>query len=296
MLNNLPIEIREYDESLAEDIAQMWNTWDDLWPGGFTQGIPYTAERVKKQYGQISALALLIAIDRETKKPVGSCTLHPNWRDNEAAYIGTLGVSPNALNKKVGKQLLLESIRISSRRGFTRVDLNTWAGNMSAVPLYKKVGMMWDPDGQGLTMFDYVPGILTHPLCTPFFKLLKGEHDWYNTHVRNPTQAPDIHTKDGMAIYPYEFKLDDASLSVTVDKHARGITAIKRIIAGDVMHIAASVSSHDVLCGLPYKYSLKIENGGSQDMKLSVHLRGYRGLEFDEIHCISNRIQYIAVV
>ncbi len=282
MQDTLPIEIREYDESLAEDIAQMWNTWDDLWPGGFTQGIPFTAERVKKQYGQINALALLIAIDKDTNKPVGSCTLHPNWRDREAAYIGTLGVSPDALNKKVGKQLLLESLRISSSKGYTRVDLNTWAGNMRAVPLYKKVGMMWDPDGQGLTMFDYIPGILNHPLCAPFFNLLDGEYDWYDTYIRNPTQSPDIHSKDGMSIYPYEFKLDNASLSVTVDKYARGITAIQRMMMGQTITIAASVGSHEVLCGLPYSYSLKIVNNSTQEMKLSVHLIGFKGLEFDE--------------
>ncbi|MFW9910258.1 MAG: GNAT family N-acetyltransferase, partial [Candidatus Thorarchaeota archaeon] len=282
MQDTIPIEIREYNESLAEDIAQMWNTWDDLWPGGFTQGIPYTAERVKKQYGQINALALLIAIDKQTNKPVGSCTLHPNWRDNEAAYIGTLGVSPEVLNKKIGKQLLLESIRISSEKGYTRVDLNTWAGNMRAVPLYKKVGMMWDPDGQGLTMFDYIPGILTHPLCTPFFDLLDGEYDWYDTYIRNPTQSPDIYSKDGMSIYPYEFKYDNASLSVTVDKYARGITAIQRMMSNQTISIAASVSSHEVLCGLPYSYSLKIVNNNNQEMKLTVRLKGFRGLEFDD--------------
>jgi ribosomal protein S18 acetylase RimI-like enzyme len=282
MQDTFEIEIQEYDDSLAEDIAQMWNTWDDLWPGSFTQGTPFTAERVKKQYGQINALALLIAIDKKTNKPVGSCTLHPNWRDREAAYIGTLGVSPEVLNKKVGKQLLLESLRISSSKGYTRVDLNTWAGNLRAVPLYKKVGMMWDPDGQGLTMFDYIPGILAHPLCAAFFNLLKGEHEWYDAYVRNPTQAPDIHTKEGMSIYPYEFKLDNASLSVTVDKYARGITGVDLRLDGQTKNIDASISSHDVLCGLPLTYSLKIENGSNQDMKLAIRLKGFKGLEFDE--------------
>jgi RimJ/RimL family protein N-acetyltransferase len=282
MQDSMLIEIREYNESMAEDIAQMWNTWNDLWPGGFTQGIPYTAERVKKQYEQMSAIALLIAIDKETNKPVGSCTLHPNWRDNEAAYIGTLGVSPDVLNKKVGKQLLLESLRISSSKGYTRVDLNTWAGNMRAVPLYKKVGMMWDPDGQGLTMFDYIPGILGHPLCAPFFNLLNGEDEWYNAHVRNPTQAPDSYTKDGMSIYPYEFRKDDASLSVTVDKYARGITAVSRTLAGQKMSVEARVSSHEVLCGLPYTYSMTIENGSSEELRVAVKLKGFEGLKFDE--------------
>jgi ribosomal protein S18 acetylase RimI-like enzyme len=125
MTEAIGIEILEYEESLAEDVAAMWNTWDELWPGGFTQGVPYTAERVHKQFGKSDALAILIAIDNESKKPLGSCTLYAHWRDQEAAYIGTLGVSPEALGKKVGKRLLLESIERAARKGYTRVDLNT---------------------------------------------------------------------------------------------------------------------------------------------------------------------------
>ncbi|TFH05146.1 MAG: hypothetical protein E4H14_13340, partial [Candidatus Thorarchaeota archaeon] len=97
MLEEFDIVIHDYDESMADGVAKMWNTWDELWPGSFTQGNPYTAERVKKQYATLSALAILIAIDQESKKPVGSCTLFAHWRDKEAAYIGTLGVSPKAL-------------------------------------------------------------------------------------------------------------------------------------------------------------------------------------------------------
>jgi len=119
MTEEIAIEIQDYNESMAEDVAAMWNTWDELWPGGFTQGVPYTAERVQKQFGKSDALAILIAIDTGTKKPLGSCTLYAHWRDAEAAYVGTLGVSPEALGKKVGKRLLLESIQCASEKGYT---------------------------------------------------------------------------------------------------------------------------------------------------------------------------------
>ena len=281
MSDTMQIEIRKYDESLAEAIAQMWNTWDDLWPGGFTQGVPYTADRVKKQYGKISALALLVAVDKKTNKPVGSCTVHRHWRDNEAAYVGTLGVSPEALSKKVGKQLLLESIRIASAGGYTRVDLDTWPGNMRAVPLYKKVGMMWDPEGLGLSMYDYIPGILKHPFCAPFFNLLHGVHEWYDVHIRKPNQAPDDFKKHGMAIYPYEFRIGDSALSVTVDRYARGITAIERTLNGQKISVAALVDSQEVVCGLPYVYSLEIQNLSGEHLTVSINLREFSGLQFD---------------
>jgi ribosomal protein S18 acetylase RimI-like enzyme len=278
----LPIEIKHYDESLAEGIAQMWNSWDDLWPGSFTRGIPYTAERVKKQWDKISALAILIAIDRRTNTPVGSCTLHPNWRDKEAAYIGTLGVSPEALNKKVGKQLLLESIRICSSMGYTRVDLNTWPGNLRAVPLYKKVGMMWDPEGYGLTMYDYIPGIISHPFCSPFFESLGDNHDWYDVLVRDLTQAPDDYAEEGMAVYPYNFRFKDSSLSVKVDRYARGITAITRTLNDRTLGLSAHVDHHEAICGLPLNYSLEIDNHSDREMHVSILLKGFVGMEFDD--------------
>ena len=76
MTKEIEIKIHDYDESMAKDVAAMWNTWDDLWPGGFTQGVPYTEDRVKKQYGKSDALAILIAIDPESSKPMECLLKH----------------------------------------------------------------------------------------------------------------------------------------------------------------------------------------------------------------------------
>jgi hypothetical protein len=63
MTDDLDIEILEYSDDMAAAIAEMWNTWDDLWPGGFTNGVPYTEERVLKTLGQMRALGRFIAFD-----------------------------------------------------------------------------------------------------------------------------------------------------------------------------------------------------------------------------------------
>jgi ribosomal protein S18 acetylase RimI-like enzyme len=286
----IAIEICDYTEEMASDVAEMWNTWNELWPGGFTQGVPYTADRVQKQFGKSDALAILIAIDNETKKPLGSCTMYAHWRDTEAAYIGTLGVSPEVLGKKVGKKLLLESIERASENGYTRVDLNTWAGNMKAVPLYKKIGMMWNPEISGVHMEDFIPGILQHPLCSPFFVPLSGNHEWYNVHVRDPVQAPDDFEVEGLAIYPYEFKSDGNLLSVTVDRYGRGISGVERTIGGSKLRIRAKINSHQVLCGLPYTYTLEVENSTNDDLQFSVNLEAFDGMVFDEEHASSKTI------
>ncbi len=291
MSNAIHIEIRDYDESLAQGIAEMWNTWDDLWPGSFTQGVPFTADRVKKQYSTLNAIAILIAIDKNKQKPVGSCTVFAHIRDLDAAYVGTLGVSPEALGKKVGKKLLLESIQRALEKGYTRVDLNTWAGNMKAVPLYKKIGMMWNPEMPSVHMEDYIPGILKHPLCAPFFGNLADNGGWYNLHVREPIQAPDEYQRNGMSIYPYEFRHDDDFLSVTIDRLGRGITAIDRVIGNKKLRVDARVNSHQVLCGLSYNYALEIENGSHEDLPVSVNLTSFDGLIFDETSSIDSYVR-----
>ena len=282
MSNGIDIEVRDYDESLAQGIADMWNTWDELWPGTFTQGVPYTADRVKKQFGTLNAVAILIAVDKIEQRPVGSCTVFSHIRDHDAAYIGTLGVSPEVLDKKVGKQLLLESIQRALEKGYNRVDLNTWAGNMKAVPLYKKIGMMWNPEMPGVHMEDYIPAILQHPLCKSFFGESADNSGWYDLHVREPIQAPDEYERNGMSIYPYEFRRGNDILSITVDRLGRGITAIERVIEHKKLRVDARVNSHQVLCGLSYNYVIEIENDSHEDLPVTINLSTFQGLVFDE--------------
>jgi ribosomal protein S18 acetylase RimI-like enzyme len=276
------IEIRDYDESMAAKLADMYNSWDDLWPGGFTSGVPYDKERVREQYEKMSAIAILIAWDMDADIPAGSCTLHTHWRDEDAAYIGVLGASPEYLGKKVGKKLLLRSVSIATQEGFARVDLNTWPGNMRAMPLYKKIGLMWNPEGEGVHMEDYVPSILTHRICQPFFSNLENPNAWYELHERELEQAPDDYEVEGMKVYPYRFQRKGSQLEVTVDRYARGITAIKRVIDGSSLSVDARVAKHLTLCGIPSIYSLELTNGQEEPVQVDVHLSGFEGLEFSE--------------
>jgi GNAT superfamily N-acetyltransferase len=281
MTEEMNVKIVEYDETMAESLADMYNTWDELWPGGYTQGIPYDAERVRKNFGKMNAIAILIALDKETGLPVGSCTLHEHWRDADAAYIGTLGVSPEALGKKVGKHLLLESVRRVHDRGFARVDLNTWAGNTRAVPLYKKIGLMWNPGGDGLTMEGYVPGILDNALCRPFFdKHATGEDSWYNLHIREIVQAPDDVTDRGMAVYKYRFESDGDSIDVMVDRLARGICGIKREIDNASLSIRSLLTTQDVICGVEQTHTVEIENCTPREVAIEIALSGPEGIKF----------------
>ncbi len=272
------IEIVQYRDDMAEALAEMYNTWDELWPGGFTHGVPYTAETVRQTLGKMNAIAIFIATDTRSNRPLGSCTLHVHPRDRDAAYIGTLGVRPDALNKRVGKRLLMRCLEMARSLGYRRVDLNTWAGNMRAVPLYKKIGMMWNPEGLGLRMEDYIPGILEHPLCRPFFDSLAPSETWYDTHIRTLEQAPDDVIIDNMKVYQYRFESRDNRLQVIIDRYARGITEVDRTVNGERFRVAARLDRHLVLCGVRSRYVLTLENYTRSTMKIDARLEAFKEL------------------
>lgn len=282
MTDELDIEIHEgYQEQLASSIAAMYNSWDELWPGGFTRGVPYTADEVHRMLGNMRATAILLAMDRRTHKPVGFVSLMPHWRDADAAYIATLGVSPEALNKRVGKRLLLRSLEIASKNGYRRVDLHTWAGNLRAVPLYKKIGMMWNPEAEGVLMQDFIPEIIAHALCIPFFQRHGGPAAWYNLQQRELEQAPDDVQERGMMVFIYRFAAANDSLRVIVDRYARSITGVERVIDGNHLRIQGRVDEHLTLCGFPATYILEVENATTDKVVLKVSLEGFPSLHFD---------------
>jgi len=281
MEEELDVNIVTYHPKMAEDLAAMYNTWDNLWIGGFTQGVPFDAQRVRDRYDKMSAIDILIAVKKSDSKPVGSCTLHEHWRDRDAAYVGVLGVSPEALGKKVGKKLLLRAIEIVRFKGYERVDLNTWAGNMRAVPLYKKVGLMWNPEGEGVHMEDYIPGILEHPLCKPFFENMT-ENEWYEWLQRDVKQSPDRMKHKNMDVYEYKFQRGEDTLTVMVDRHARGIFSVDRQIDEERFSITANIEDHEVLCGIPTQYVLEIRNETQETKSIDVQLGAFEALTFNE--------------
>lgn len=172
--------IIEFQKEDAHKLAELYNSFDEpgLWPGGFTGGVPFTAERVLDSF-PVAQNNICILISTMNGSFTGICSLHPHYEDSDAAYIGLFGVHPDYLGKGHGKVLILKAIQTAKERDIKRVDLDTWAGNLRAVPLYKKCGMFWVPE-TGVRMQDYVPGILNFPLAKEFFK----KHDWYKIQIR----------------------------------------------------------------------------------------------------------------
>jgi GNAT superfamily N-acetyltransferase len=268
--------IVEFQREDAAKLAALFNSFDreDLWPGGFTGGVPYTAERVLDSF-PVAVKNICILVSTCNGRFTGICTLHPHYEDAEAAYIGLLGVHPDYLGKGHGKALILKSLQIASENNLRRVDLDTWAGNLRAVPLYKKCGLFWVPE-TSVRMQDYVPGIISFPIAREFFE----NHDWYSSQKRKLELVPDEFKLEEMEVFPYEFSEDEDSLNVWVDRYGRGICGIESTLNGEHLKILAKLKDHKVIAGVEQELTIEIRNGTKSNMQGSVFLSGFKGLNF----------------
>lgn len=259
----------------AAKLAELFNSFDKegLWPGGFTGGIPYTAQRVLESF-PVSVKTICILISTHKDKFTGICTLHPHFEDTEAAYIGVLGVHPDYLGKGHGKALILKALNIAVENNLRRVDLGTWAGNLRAVPLYKKCGMFWVPE-TNVDMQDYIPGIANFPIAKAFFK----RHDWYTSQMRKLELVPDESKLEEMEIFPYEFFKDKDHLKVWVDRYGRGILGIERTLDGEHLKIICRLNDHNVIAGLEHELIVEIRNDTKRSISGSIFLSTFKGLD-----------------
>ncbi len=269
--------IKKYEPSMAKAAAEMFNSFKELWPGGFGGSVPYTEQRVQDWLDKTSAYADLIAVDEEGTL-AGYCGLYPHWRDKKAAYISILGVTPKAQGKKFGKRLLLKALEIALENGLTRVDLNTWSGNLEAVPLYKKIGLFWVPETE-VYMQDFIPGILQLPLAKDYFE---KHPDWYSSFKRELTQAPDEHIVENMEIYSYVFENGEDRLEAEVDRYGWGFCSFKRMLDGKKISIETRMKSHKIFIGIPNAMTIRVQNENDQDAKVKLKIEAFKGLIWKE--------------
>ncbi|MHA1841321.1 MAG: GNAT family N-acetyltransferase [Candidatus Heimdallarchaeota archaeon] len=270
-------KIVNYEPSMAKDAADMFNTFNELWPGGFGGGVPYTEDSVHEWLDKTSSHADLIAID-ENGELSGYCGLYPHWRDKNAAYINILGVTPKALGRKFGKRMLLKALEIAKEKGLTRVDLNTWSGNMEAVPLYKKIGLFWVPDTQ-VYMQDFIPGLLQEPIAKDYFT---KHPDWYGNFKRELAQAQDRNIVDGMQLYTYKFESEDDYLIADVDRFGWNFCGFERVLDGKKIQVKARVGSHDIFIGTPNTFTIQLFNEYADETTVKLDVKGFKGLQWIE--------------
>ncbi len=240
--------IREYLPSDAAEVARMWNESDQMWPGGFTGGVPMTGERFDADLRRSRYIALYLAVVEG--RVAGYCRLVESREEDRVAYIALLNVHPAFQKRGYARDLLRRSLERTMQGGYDRLDLHTWAGNMLAVPLYKKSGYFWVPD-TSVHMENYLPLLLRTPFLADFF----ATHDWYATQTRDLSVQEDDVTIGNTHVYPYRWDADGLTYEATIDAESKGLTALRT----PEWRIACRAPNFRVHRGIPQKIQWEVE-------------------------------------
>ncbi len=262
--------IREFcitDNRDAERLAEMWNASDKGWPGGWTRGIPDTAQRVLDRKRQMDGLAMYV-VEREGKI-VGYGDLTAQAGQKRLAYVSLLNVQPEHQGKSLGRRLILALLDKTIELGYEQLSINTWPGNTQAVPLYKKTGFFWVPETT-VYLQNYLPQILSLPITRAFF----DHNNWYECFKRDLAVSPDEITWNGCKVFPYKFEANKEKLTFIVDSKAEGITALET----NSVSVECVVGAEEVPVGLEQPVRWNVKNKGGEPIRVTLIAGGEEGI------------------
>lgn len=255
----------------AESLAVMWNESDLQWPGGWTDGVPMTAEWVRRfENGQRNLVTFVAEVDDTI---VGYCSFQDGHHGHHGeGYLALLNVHPGYQKRSIGRRLIQATIERSIQAKFQRQTLGTWSANFKAVPTYKKTGHFWTPE-TSVWMQNFIPGALQMPLAKPFFE----KHDWYACYVRELAQAWDDERWEGLKVFTQRWEADGEALTIWIDREARAPVAVET----DDVQVAAIAEEIEPLTGSEVTLRWRVVNKGSEPLRVYVHAVGDKGLSID---------------
>lgn len=267
--------IRPYvhsDEDTAK-LAVMWNESDDQWPGTFTEGVPFTSERVREWKERERGLAIWVVDDPTGERIVGYGSLWDEADREKTCYVALLNVHPAYQGKSLARRMLTRMVDRAIELGYELMTIGTWPGNLKSVPLYKKVGFFWIPD-TNVYMENFVPLIRQLAVAQPYFE----RHDWYATFKRELEQVEDDQRHAANKVYRYHWEEDGESLTVLIDREAKTITGL------ETEHIAAYAELDEIepAHGLPYPIRWRVTNKRDEAVNVSILASGEPGIRISQ--------------
>ena len=252
-------EIVEYEDSLAQAVADMWNKSGEGWGGSFDTGI-YTAERVISK--RASGVFFNVYIAMKDGEALGYCSFNRYYKDADTAYVHLLNVRPDYHGKGLGKELVLMCVNETIARGMPRVDIHTWPGNTKAVPMYKKCGFQWEDRADTTHLSNFIPTVLSTEPVKDFFKTA----DWYADSTRKIEIKPDGRKINRFELYEYEWEKSNEYLRVGFEKTGRRINLIE---TNDYL-VEMTAENHDLAFGLSYSCSFYVKNKTGKELNVSI--------------------------
>jgi GNAT superfamily N-acetyltransferase len=260
-------ELRVGNRKEAELLADMWNRSEEGWPGGWSGGVPITADRILHEDMTWDCYGRWVVECRG--EIVGFISLLADPKHTEHAYIGLLNARFDHHGKGVGKRLVRTAVERAIEGGFETLEIHTWPGNLKAVPLYKKMGFFWIPESS-VHMQNFIPTILRMPLLADFFR----EADWYQLQARDLGVCEDVDYWHGVRVFRYRFERDDRAVELIADRNARMITAVET----DELHVAAWVDDEHLPALQEHSVHYEIRNKTERPMAVSLLAHGEPGV------------------
>lgn len=274
--------IREYSEADAEALAQMWRGSARAWPsGGPGGGEDATAARVRQEQRERSAIATFLAFAMEPDLSashsgghsagsrhgpvVGYCSLLEYPSEASTAYVGLLSVHPAWHGQGVGRDLLKAALVRTVSLKYDRLDLGTWAGNLKAVPLYKKTGFFWVPD-TSVHMENYLPLLFRLAPVQAFFQ----DADWYRDFTRDLSVKPDDEKRGQTEVYTYSWEHNGKRLQAAIDRHSKGLVALET----EAFSLSTGVDDPRLPVGGQRRVHWQVENRRPQPLSVTLLAEG----------------------
>jgi GNAT superfamily N-acetyltransferase len=260
----------------AEKLAVCLNHWsdDDSWGGTFRYNDIIAEDLYKDWFVNMKMLEQLVVDEDGVIQ--GYISFDHHGVDHDAAYVPLLGVCPTAQGKGFGKALLLSILKKTIELGKRRLELDTWAGNLRSVPVYKKTGFFWRKNTSAI-MENYLPAVLT----TPFFKEYFSKNDFYNSREFKVTQKQDDFTYKTMQAYFYQFVEDESNnLTVYVDCHAKDLSGFTYLKNGKKLSLQLIPNQNEIFLGLDEANAeLVINNEWKNLVHIKGNINGYKGIK-----------------
>lgn len=261
------IKIVEYERAHAKSLADMWNMSADNWGGSDSI---YTEESAIEENENTGNINTYVAIDGE--KVVGYCSFSEYRQDDGAMYIPLLNVRPDYHGKKVGKQLVLQTVKRTIELGWPRLDLYTWAGNTKAVPLYKKCGFFWEKRDDATHLMNFIPTVMQTEAVKEYFEIF----DWYEDSKRDIAVSPDGNEEDNYSNYEYLWEKDGKHLRMVFERKGRGL----RLIDTNDYIISADISEKDLVFGREYNITYHVVNKTGKKLDIAIKGKNDKNITF----------------
>lgn len=269
------ITIREFRESDAKELAEMWNECDLLIPGEMSGGASLTAEVVIDAYFRANIIHRTIAL--EGKEIIASMDMIAGM-DNEI-YVTNIVVKPSHQRSLVVLRLvfhnfyqLLNDFKNNKYTKCKRLITQTWPSNQIARRLYQRCGFYEISNGD---FSNYLPGLMQNQLCREY--LLKHKfpfefvpYDYTILQIMKTHKEEELRANKywkNLRVYPYYFNMDGDIFHVYIDELTQDFT----LFENNNILVFCSVFNPNITVGIPRQIEWKIKN--KQDKTLPVKFK-----------------------